>query len=151
MKKSFAIYEKKITKFEKDLEAMIKVIKSGRLKGEKKNLTNSKRIKAKNPGFNKLVDLQINDDFTQVCYSRKKDAGKMTSGCYIISYDKINADAEQIWRIYTTFDDSGKCFSCDEKSRHLQGRFFTARLKGPKLIFLFQFWPFICLIISSIS
>ena len=33
--------------------------------------------------------------------SRKKDAG-MISGCYIISYDKINAEAEQIWRIYTT-------------------------------------------------
>ena len=26
----------------------------------------------------------------------------MISGCYIISYDKINAEAEQIWRIYTT-------------------------------------------------
>ena len=34
--KEQAIYEKKITKLEKDLEAMIKVIKSGRLKGEKK-------------------------------------------------------------------------------------------------------------------
>ena len=99
--KEQAIYEKKITKLEKDLEAMIKVIKSGRLKGEKKISERIGKVKAKNPGFNKLVALHINDDFTQVCYSRKKDAG-MTSGCYVISYDQINADAEQIWRIYTT-------------------------------------------------
>ena len=95
------------------------------------------------------MDLQINDDFTQVCYSRKKDAG-MTSGCYIISYDQINADAEQIWRIYTTLTTVENAFRA-MKVTWAQGRFFTARLKGPKLIFLFQFWPFICLIISSIG
>tara|TARA_B100001059_G_scaffold110577_1_gene110703 strand:+ start:359 stop:2203 length:1845 start_codon:yes stop_codon:yes gene_type:complete len=99
--KELAIYEKKITKLEKDLDAMIKVIESGRLKGEKKISERIGKIKAKNPGFNKLVDLQINEDCTQIQYSRKEDA-KKTSGCYVINYDQINGNAEQVWRIYTT-------------------------------------------------
>ena len=99
--KERAIYEKKIQRIEKDLDAMIKVIQSGRLKTEKRISERIGKIKARNPGFNKLIDLQVNEDFTQVDYSRRQDAN-LTAGCYVIEHHQIDGNAEQIWRIYTT-------------------------------------------------
>ncbi len=99
--KEKAMHEKKITNTQKDLDAMLKVIKSGKLKGEDKISERIGKIKAKNIGFSKLFELTIAEDFSEVAYKKKENTDQYC-GCYIIEFDKQEGDAETIWRTYTT-------------------------------------------------
>jgi transposase len=109
--KEKAMHKKKVLRAQKDLDAMIKVIKSGRLKGKENISERIGKIKAKNVGFSKLFVLKIADDYSEVTYHEKDDSDQY-SGCYVIEFEKLEGDAEMIWRTYTTLTKVESAFRC---------------------------------------
>jgi hypothetical protein len=100
-KKEDAMDNKKVFRITNDLEKLKKSIKNGRLKKKEKILERIGRIKERYSGFDKYFQVKFNSKTIKFSY-RKIDEKSVLNGCYIIEYDKLNLNEEEIWRLYMT-------------------------------------------------
>jgi hypothetical protein len=100
-KKEDAMDNKKVSRIINDLEKLKISIENGRLKKKEKILERIGRIKERYSGFDKYFKVKFNTKTTKFSYI-KIDEKSDLNGCYIIEYDKLNLNEEEIWRLYMT-------------------------------------------------
>jgi transposase len=103
--KEQAMYEKKVSKTTKDLDALIKSVASGRIKKEQKIQERVGRIKERCAGFDKIFLL----DYSDVLSYEIKPQNNIC-GAYVIEYEGIDGDSEQIWKFYMTLNQVESAF-----------------------------------------
>ena len=103
--KELAMFEKKVSKASKDLDALIKSIASGRIKKEQKIQERIGRIKERCAGFDKIFSLNYNDILS---YEIKPQSN--ICGAYVIEYEGIDGDSEAIWKFYMTLNQVESAF-----------------------------------------
>lgn len=109
--KEQAMHDKKVQRATKDLDSLCKSINTGKIKNTEKIHERIGKIKERHTGFNKLFELNLSDDNTQLTYEEKPKSD-FYCGAYVIEYDKVTGNDEDIWRMYTTLTKVENAFRC---------------------------------------
>ena len=109
--KEQAMHDKKISRIKKDLDSLSKSISSGKIKDAGKIQQRIGRVKERHTGFDKLIEVHLSENNTQLTYKLKPETDRYC-GAYVIEHDGINGDEEKIWRMYTTLTKVEKAFRC---------------------------------------